>query len=50
MLDPVPTYGLFTTKAFFFFSTFFNVDPIAVAYNLNPSTEQRLPSLGKYRD
>lgn len=37
-------------KGFFFFpSTFFNVDPITVAYNLNPSTEQHLPSIGKYR-
>lgn len=34
---------------FFFFSTFFNVDPIAVTYNLNPSTEQHLPSIGKYK-
>lgn len=51
ILVPVQTYGSFTAKAFFFFlfSTFFNVDPIAVTYNLNPSTEQRLPSLGKYR-
>ncbi|KAM6236820.1 LOW QUALITY PROTEIN: ERBB receptor feedback inhibitor 1 [Spheniscus humboldti] len=29
-----------------FENTFFNVDPIAVAYNLNPSTEQHLPSIG----
>lgn len=29
-----------------FENTFFNVDPIAVAYNLNPSAEQRLPSIG----
>ncbi|NXF36456.1 ERRFI inhibitor, partial [Nyctibius bracteatus] len=28
-----------------FENTFFNVDPIAVAYNLNPSTEQHLPSI-----
>lgn len=35
---------------YYFFSTFFNVDPIAVAYNLNPSAEQHLPSIGKYKD
>ncbi|KAM8989642.1 ERBB receptor feedback inhibitor 1 isoform 1-T2 [Ara ararauna] len=29
-----------------FEKTFFNVDPIAVAYNLNPSTEPHLPSTG----
>ncbi|RLV95606.1 hypothetical protein DV515_00012800 [Chloebia gouldiae] len=29
-----------------FENTFFNVDPIAVTYNLNPSAEQRLPSVG----
>ncbi|NWJ03521.1 ERRFI inhibitor, partial [Crypturellus undulatus] len=29
-----------------FENTFFNVDPIAVAYNLNPSAEQHLPSSG----
>uniref|UniRef100_A0A8B9MKI4 ERBB receptor feedback inhibitor 1 n=1 Tax=Accipiter nisus TaxID=211598 RepID=A0A8B9MKI4_9AVES len=29
-----------------FENTFFNVDPIAVAYNLNSSTEQHLPSIG----
>ncbi|XP_057266226.1 ERBB receptor feedback inhibitor 1 isoform X1 [Pezoporus wallicus] len=29
-----------------FENTFFNVDPIAVAYNLNPSTEPHLPSIG----
>lgn len=34
---------------FFLFSTFFNVDPIAVTYNLNPSAEQHLPSMGEYR-
>ncbi|NWI01462.1 ERRFI inhibitor, partial [Tichodroma muraria] len=28
-----------------FENTFFNVDPIAVTYNLNPSTEQHLPSI-----
>ncbi|KFQ00857.1 ERBB receptor feedback inhibitor 1 [Leptosomus discolor] len=28
-----------------FENTFFNVDPIAMAYNLNPSTEQHLPSI-----
>ncbi|NWZ58244.1 ERRFI inhibitor, partial [Haliaeetus albicilla] len=28
-----------------FENTFFNVDPIAVAYNLNSSTEQHLPSI-----
>lgn len=26
------------------------MDPIAVAYNLNPSTEPNLPSIGKYKD
>lgn len=46
---PVPICGLFTVNIYFiFFSTFFNVDPIAVAYNLNPSAEQHLPSIGKY--
>ncbi|NWI91636.1 ERRFI inhibitor, partial [Pitta sordida] len=28
-----------------FENTFFNMDPIAVAYNLSPSTEQHLPSI-----
>lgn len=53
ILVPVHTYGSFTVKVFFpfffFFSAFFNVDPIAVTYNLNPSSEQHLPSIGKYK-
>lgn len=53
ILVPAHTYGSFTEKALFFFfflfSTFFNVDPIAVTYNLNPSAEQHLPSMGEYR-
>lgn len=40
---------IYSEGFFFLFSTFFNVDPIAVTYNLNPSTEQHLPSIGKYK-